>query len=153
MSSRVLSPGLAGRGARDMAVIISCYEPCVHTSSGHAGRKHWGALMRKALVLAVTGHRTQGGSPLVTSCPPRPGLPCALCQLRGVLGTLSPHAGPEQGQGAPGWSRPLTFLFGSCGVLRRKSLRTRQSSEDVYFSKSGETWCPPCPPRCAHRPP
>lgn len=52
---------------------------------------------------------------------------------------------PEQAADLP--------VFGSHGVHRRKSLRTRQSSEDVYFSKSGELQPPPCLSLLSPRPP
>lgn len=52
-------------------------------------------------------------------------------------------------QEACGQTKPLTSpVFVSLwGSLRRRSLRTRQSSEDVYFSKSGEMQWPPGPVR------
>lgn len=50
-------------------------------------------------------------------------------------------------QEACGQSKPLTspVFVSLSGSLRRRSLRTRQSSEDVYFSKSGEMQWPPVP--------
>lgn len=86
------------------------YELCVHTSFGRADRKCQEALMRKALITAMTGHRSQGVSPLAhfLFTPPRPA-PCPL-QLSRLLSTWSPHSGLEQGQEAPGQSRLLTSL-------------------------------------------
>lgn len=97
------------------------------------------------------GRRSQGGSP-ACSFPPRLSrcLPRTLCLLSRVPSTPSPGLGLG-GLGGAGDSWPeqvtdLPCVFGSpWGSLRRKSLRTRQSSEDVYFSKSGEMLCPSMP--------
>lgn len=66
--------------------------------------------MRKALITAMTGHRSQGVSLLAhfLFTPPWPS-PCPL-QLSRPLSTWSPHSGLEQGQEAPGQSRLLTSL-------------------------------------------
>lgn len=103
---------LAHHGAWDVMGInfALVYSLRVHTSFGRAGRKCQEALMRKTLIMATMGHRSQGVRPLAhfLFTPPRPS-PCPL-QLSRLLSTWSPHSGLEQGQETPGQSRLLTSL-------------------------------------------
>lgn len=81
------------------------------------------------------------------SAPPQP----ALRPLPAEQGADRAHVVPTRGHrgvrgllaGAAADPR-VGFLW----VLRRKNQRARQSSEDVYFSKSGEMPPPPCPSPC-----